>query len=156
VEQFPESAIELINSGVHAHLATINQDGTPQLTMVWSAYENGEICVACLTPRQKIHNVERDPRVSVSYESPHHDEHQGLSFHLVVRGTARVTTGGAPAFLRRIAPRYLEPGVKFPRHDDAPEGWIIRIKPVRWRGYGPWAGVTGPKPRREERKTAIG
>jgi hypothetical protein len=75
----------------------------------------------------------------VSFESPERDDGQGLAFHLIVRGKARVTEGGAPEFLRRIAPRYLEPGVKFPRGDDPPKGWIMRIRPTGWRGYGPWA-----------------
>lgn len=134
----PESAQELIESGVHAHLATINPDGSPQLSMVWTTIENGEICVASLTDRQKLRNVRRDPRVSLSYESPERDDQQGLHYYLVVSGTARFTEGGGPALLRRIAPRYLEPGVKFPRGDNPPEGWIMRIAPERWRGYGPW------------------
>jgi PPOX class probable F420-dependent enzyme len=136
--ELPESARELIESGAHAHLATINPDGTPQLSMVWSAIEDGEICIASLTPRQKLTNVRRDPRVSVSYQSTQHDDGQGLTHYLVVRGTARITEGGGPALLRRIAPRYLEPGVKFPRGDDPPEGWIMRIAPESWRGHGPW------------------
>jgi PPOX class probable F420-dependent enzyme len=138
--QLPESAVELIESGLYAHVVTINADGSPQLTMTWAAVEDGEICIAALTPRRKLDNVRRDPRVAVSFESPQPDNHQGLHYYLAVKGTARVTEGGAPAFLRRIAPRYLEPGVKFPRGDDPPEGWIMRITPERILGYGPWAG----------------
>jgi PPOX class probable F420-dependent enzyme len=133
----PQSAKDLIASGVHAHVATINPDGTPQLTMVWAAVEDGEICVASLTPRQKLRNVERDARVSVAFESPERDA-LGLRHYLVVHGRARVTEGGAPAFLRRLAPIYLGPDVKFPRGDNPPEGWIMRIEPERWLGHGPW------------------
>jgi PPOX class probable F420-dependent enzyme len=142
VIELPESAQALIESGVHAHLATINADGTPQLSMVWSAIEDGEICIASLTPRQKLTNVQRDPRVAISYQSAEHDDGQGLTHYLVVRGTARITEGGGPALLRRIAARYLEPGVKFPRGDDPPEGWIMRVAPESWRGHGPWG--SGP------------
>jgi hypothetical protein len=134
----PASAVQLINSGVHAHLATISADGRPQLSMVWSTVEDGEICVASLTPRQKLRNVKRDARVSIAYESSEHDDQQGLRYYLVVEGLARVRAGGAPELLRRIAPRYLAPGVKFPRGDNPPPGWLIRVAPVRWRGYGPW------------------
>jgi PPOX class probable F420-dependent enzyme len=138
VAELPRSAQDLIASGVHAHLATINPDGTPQITMVWATVDEGEICVASLTPRQKLRNVARDPRVTVSFESPDRDE-MGLRHYLVVYGRARVTEGGAPAFLRRLAPRYLGPDVKFPRGDDPPEGWVMRIAPERWLGHGPWA-----------------
>lgn len=136
--RLPSSALALIDSGVHAHLATISADGRPQLSMVWSAVQDGEICIASLTPRQKLRNIERDARVSIAYESPEHDDQQGLNYYLVVEGLARVTAGGAPELLRAIAPRYLAPGVKFPRGDDPPTGWIIRVAPTRWRGYGPW------------------
>jgi PPOX class probable F420-dependent enzyme len=142
VVELPESARELIESGAHAHLATINADGTPQLSMVWSAIEDDEICIASLTPRQKLANVRRDPRVAISYQAAEHDDGQGLTHYLVVRGQARITEGGGPALLRRIASRYLEPGVKFPRGDDPPEGWIMRVAPESWRGHGPWG--SGP------------
>jgi PPOX class probable F420-dependent enzyme len=142
VVELPESAKELIESGAHAHLATINADGTPQLSMVWTAIEDGEICIASLTPRQKLANVRRDPRVALAFESPERDDGQGLTHYLVVRGRARLTEGGGPELVRRIAPRYLEPGVKFPRGDTPPEGWIMRIAPESWRGHGPWG--SGP------------
>jgi len=136
--QLPKPAIQLINSGVHAHLATLGRNGAPQLSMVWSAWIDGEICVASLTPRQKLRNVSRDPRVALSYESGETDAEQGLRYYLVVEGRARVTEGGAPELLRTLAGRYLAPGTKFPRGDDPPAGWIMRISPTRWRGYGPW------------------
>jgi PPOX class probable F420-dependent enzyme len=138
--ELPPSAVELIESGVHAHLATVNPDGTPQLSMVWSAVEDGEICIASLTPRRKLDNVRANPSVAVSYEAGDRDGQLGLTYYLVVKGTARVTDGGAAPFLRRIADRYVGPGVKFPRGDHPPEqGWIMRIAPARFLGYGPWA-----------------
>ena len=140
--ELPQSAVELIESGAHAHLATVNPDGTPQLSMVWSAVEDGEICIASLTPRRKLDNVRRSPGVAVSYESSRQDTQQGLRYYLVVKGTARITEGGATPFLRRIAPRYVG-DAKFPRGDHPPEqGWIMRIAPDRILGYGPWAANT--------------
>lgn len=141
--ELPASAVALIESGIHAHLSTINPDGAPQVTMVWSTIEDGEICIGSCTHdmRQKLRNVLRDPRVTLSYESPESDE-IGLTYNIVVYGTARLTKGGAPELVSRLAPRYLQPGVKFPRGDNPPEGWIMRIVPERWYGYGPWG--TGP------------
>jgi PPOX class probable F420-dependent enzyme len=133
----PESAAELIDSDVSAHLVTINPDGTPQISLVWAGMEDGEICVGSITPRQKLHNVRRDPRVAVSFESHEHDR-TGLSFYLVVMGTARITEGGAAEFVSKLAKRRLAPGTKFPRGENHAPGWIMRIKPERWRGYGPW------------------
>ena len=87
--------------------------------------------------RHKLRNVTRDPRVTVSWLSPQHDA-LGLPYYLVVRGHGEITEGGAPELLRRIAPRFIGPGVKFPRGDDPPEGFVLRIRPERIFGYGPW------------------
>jgi PPOX class probable F420-dependent enzyme len=142
--ELPPSALALIDSAAHVHLATVNPDGRPQVTMVWSTVEDGEICIGSCTRhmRQKLRNVQRDPRVTLSYESPDRDE-VGLSYNIVIYGTARLTQGGAPALVRRLAPRFLYPGVQFPRGDNPPEGWIMRITPERWHGYGPWG--SGPE-----------
>ena len=54
----PQSAIALIESGAHGHLVTINpDDGSLQVSMVWVGIEGGELCVASLTPRQKLRNA---------------------------------------------------------------------------------------------------
>lgn len=157
--ELPQSAIALIESGAHGHLVTINPDGSPQVSMVWVGVEVGELCVASLTPRQKLRNVRRDPRVAITFESPEHDVagergSGGLRFYLGIRGTARITEGGAPALLRKLGAVYLGPDVKFPPSDDPPEGWIMRITPESWHGYGPWSQPDAAE--RERRQAARG
>ena len=44
--QIPQSLIDLVESGAHAHLVTINKDGTPHVTVVWIGIENDEIAPA--------------------------------------------------------------------------------------------------------------
>jgi PPOX class probable F420-dependent enzyme len=139
----PDSAVALIDSAASAHMVTINRDGSPQVSLVWAGMEDGEICVGMLTPRQKLHNVRRDPRVAISWESPEVDR-TGLSLYLVVTGAARITEGGSAELVSRLAERRLPPGTVFPRGTDHPPGWIIRVTPERWRGYGPWAGNLAP------------
>jgi PPOX class probable F420-dependent enzyme len=136
--KLPESAVALIESGRHGHLVTINADGSPQVSMVWVGIEDDELCIASLSPRRKLENVRRDPRVAVTFETAGSDG-EGLLPYLSVLGTARITEGGGPALLQRLAQVYLGPGVKFPPGDNPPEGWIMRIEPQRWSGHGPWA-----------------
>jgi PPOX class probable F420-dependent enzyme len=135
----PDSAKSLIESDANVHLVTLNRDGSPQISMVWAGMIDNEICVGSITPRQKLDNVRRDPRVTLSIEAPEHD-HLGLSQYLVVVGVARITDGGAPEFISMLASRRLPAGTKFPRGDDHDPGWIMRITAERWRGYGPWCG----------------
>jgi PPOX class probable F420-dependent enzyme len=136
--RLPDSAIALIESGRHGHLVTLNADGSPQVSLVWVGIEYDELCIASLAPRRKLENVRRDPRVAITFEAEA-AEGETLLPYLSVLGTARVTEGGGPALLQRLARVYMGPGVKFPRVDDPPEGWIMRITPERWHGHGPWA-----------------
>jgi PPOX class probable F420-dependent enzyme len=141
--RLPESAIALIESGAHGHLVTINADGSPQVSMVWVGSEGDELCVASLSWRKKLENVTRDPRVAVTFEAPA-AEGETLRSYLAVVGTARITEGGGPALLQRLAHVYLGPDRKFPPGDDPPEGWIMRIAPERRHGHGPWSSYRPP------------
>ena len=135
----PESARALIESGSLAHLVTLNPDGSPQVTCVWVGFEGDEIVSGHLrTGQQKLRNVERDPRVALSVEGTE-IQPPGLKQYLVVHGRARVTEGGAPELLQRLAHVYLGPEVKFPPMDDPPPGQILRITVERVGGVGPWA-----------------
>ncbi len=52
-----------------AVLATINQDGTPQLTTMWYLLENdGTITMNTKIGRAKERNMRRDPRISICVE----------------------------------------------------------------------------------------
>jgi len=130
--------LEVLAGPALAHLVTVNPDGAPQVSCVWVGVEDGEICCASIGPRRKIDNVTRDPRVALSLEAPGTNQ-MGLRHYLVVHGRARVTQGGAPELLGRLAHTYLGPGVKFPPVDDPPPGAVIRITPERVGGVGPWA-----------------
>jgi hypothetical protein len=45
--------------------------------------------------------------------------------------------------LHDLAQRYIGPGTPFPLMPDPPEGFVIRITPVKVRGMGPWGTVLG-------------
>jgi hypothetical protein len=62
----------------------------------------------------------------------------GLLEYLVVEGRARVTEGGAPELLQRLARTYVGPDAVFPPMPNPPPGFITRITPERIDGIGPW------------------
>ena len=131
-------ATRLIESDALAHLVTLNRDGSPQLSCIWVGLDGDEIVSGHTMKRLKLKNVERDPRIVLSIESPSANE-MGLKEYLVVHGTARVEEGGAAALLQRLAHIYMGPDAVFPPPGiDAP-GWVLRITPERLGGVGPWA-----------------
>jgi PPOX class probable F420-dependent enzyme len=137
VAVLPDSAREVLESDGLAHLVTLNPDGSPQVTCVWIGLEGDEIVCAHLGRFQKVKNIERDPRVTLSVEAPGENA-IGMKHYLVVHGKARITEGGAPELLQKLAETYVGPGVKFPPMPDPPPGVVTRITPERVGGMGPW------------------
>ncbi len=134
----PAAARDLLESDTLAHLATINRDGSPQVSCIWVGLEEDEIVSGHLrASQQKLRNVARDPRVVLSVEGTTIHP-PGLKEYLIVHGRARVEEGGAPELLQRLAYVYLGPGVRFPPIDDPPSGVVLRITPERLGGVGPW------------------
>lgn len=132
-----EAARQALTAGHLAHLVTLDPDGAPQVTIVWTGLEGDEIVTGHLMASKKVRNVQRDPRVSLSVETGGRNE-MGLDNYLVVHGTARIQEGGAPELLQRLAEVYLGPGVRFPPMDDPPPGFVLRTTPTRVLGVGPW------------------
>ena len=129
----------MIESGRLAHLVTLNSDGSAQVSCVWVGLDGDEIVSGHLVPtQQKLRNVRRDPRVSLSIEGTE-VQPPGLLQYLVIRGRARLTEGGAPELLQELAYRYLGPDVAFPPMADPPPGVVMRIGIDRIGGVGPWS-----------------
>jgi PPOX class probable F420-dependent enzyme len=133
----PESARAVLESAALAHLVTLNRDGSPQVTCVWVGLDGDEIISGHLRPQQKLRNVVRDPRVTLSIEGTVTNP-IGLKEYLVVHGRARVEEGGAAELLQRLAHTYLGPDVPFPPMPDPPPGWVLRVTVERIGGIGPW------------------
>jgi PPOX class probable F420-dependent enzyme len=136
--EIPSAAREMLESNELAHLVTLNPDGSPQVTCVWVGLEDGEIVSGHLGRWQKVRNIERDPRVALSIQSKRTND-IGMREYLVVHGRARITEGGAPELLQRLAYTYIGPDVKFPPMPDPPPGFVTRITVERLGGVGPWA-----------------
>jgi PPOX class probable F420-dependent enzyme len=139
----PAEARKLLESDALVHLVTINRDGSPQTSCIWVGLDGNEIVSGHMTPRQKLRNVERDPRVVLSVEAQSHDD-LGLREYLVVHGKARVEEGGAADLLQRLAHVYLGADVTFPPPEySGPGGYVLRVTPERVGGVGPWARQGG-------------
>src|SRR5437764_12931521 len=109
----PDAARRVLEGRALAHLVTLEPDGRPQVSIVWVGLENDEIVSGHLPEHRKVRNVRRDPRVALSLEAGTKNE-MGLDEYLVIHGRARVTEGGAPELLQRLAHVYLGPDVTFP------------------------------------------
>ena len=120
-----------------AHLTTINRDGSPQVTVIWIGLDGAEVVSAHMHRQQKLKNIERDPRVAISFETPR-DHDAFLQPYAVLHATARVEPSDqAWPLLNRLAKVYMKHDTEFP---GAPgQGYIARYRIDRVTGVGPWA-----------------
>ena len=128
---------DLIASGPLTHVTTINADGSPQVTVVWIGLDGDDLLSGHMARYRKVRNVERDPRVALSFTAPR-DRAAFLNPYAVLQATATVSAGGgAWDLLNRLTKVYVGPDVEFP----APKGggFIIRYSIQRVGGVGPWA-----------------
>ena len=128
---------QLIESGPLAHLSTINADGSPQVTVIWIGLDGDDVVSGHMTRSVKVRNVERDPRVVLSFEAPR-DRNAFLNPYAVLRARASIEPGEAAwELLNRLAKIYMSPDSEFP----APRahGYVLRYSIERVGGVGPWA-----------------
>jgi PPOX class probable F420-dependent enzyme len=64
--ELSEKARKLFEDPNFLFVATINPDGSPQVTPVWTALDNGHITFNTAVGRVKERNMRRDPRVGLS------------------------------------------------------------------------------------------
>jgi PPOX class probable F420-dependent enzyme len=67
--ELPDEVREAIEAPNFWHLATVNPDGSPQSTTVWVHTRDGKIIVNTALGRKKPRNLEREPRVALSWDN---------------------------------------------------------------------------------------
>ena len=133
----PPSARAVLESDALAHVVTLQPDGRPHVSIAWTGLHGDEIVFGTLFDQHKLHNIRRDPRVVLSFETRTNNAY-GLREYLVVHGRGTVVEGGAPELLQELAHTYLGPDVVFPAMPDPPPGYVTRIEVERLGGVGPW------------------
>ena len=132
----PQELRDLVESGPLAHVSTVNPDGTPQVTVVWIGLDGADLVSGHLRRNVKVRNIERDPRVVVSFLGT---AEPGVFLHPYAVLTTRAVVEPSDStwdLLDRLAKVYIAPDAEFP----APKGpgYIVRYRIERIAGVGPW------------------
>ena len=95
-----DKARAYLNERRFAVLATINEDGTPQLTTMWFLLEGDTIVMNTKAGRVKDRNMKRDPRIAICVE-------EGYSY-VTISGTVEMNDDQevAQRDIYRLAARY--------------------------------------------------
>lgn len=128
---------DLIASGPLTHLSTINPDGAPQVSVIWIGLDGHELLSGHMSYYRKLRNIERDPRVVLSFDAPRQPG-VFLNPYAVLRARAVVEpSDDAWDLLNALTHVYMSADTEFP----APKGpgYIVRYSIERVGGVGPWA-----------------
>jgi PPOX class probable F420-dependent enzyme len=121
----PESHADLLTRELYVHLATINPDGSPQVTPVWQIWDGEFLRFTTTTERRKHVNVARTPQVSISVNDPDQPYR-----YLEVRGVIeRIDADPKGDFFDVLAKRY---GLPYEAPvGDAERRVILVMRPTR-------------------------
>ena len=104
----PEGLIALLRQPSPCFLATLMPDGSPQLTQTWADADGEHVVINTVQGRQKVTNIEHDPRVAVNV-----CDVSGPSRYYAIRGrVVAITAAGGAEHIEALAQRYL--GAAYP------------------------------------------
>lgn len=129
--QLDEKAAALFKGVNFGHLATINKDGTPQVTPVWIDFDGKHIIVNSEEKRLKVRNMKRNPNVAISVA----DASNPYSYVEVRGKVVEITTEGASAGIDAMAKKYIGQDT-YPWNQPTDVRVVIRIEPEKVGGMG--------------------
>jgi PPOX class probable F420-dependent enzyme len=104
-EIIPEEHRDLLERPLIADLATVREDGTPQVNPMWFAWDGEFIRFTHTNFRRKYRNIAANPAVAISIVDP-----QDLYRYIEVRGAVeRIDPDPTGAFFVELAERYDAP-----------------------------------------------
>ena len=122
----PSKFMDLFQRPAFANLATLNGDGSPQVTPVWCDFDGTNIVVNTARGRVKDRNLRREPRVALSVLDPENPYR-----YLGVQGrVVEMTEQGADAHIDKMAKKYLNKDT-YPFRAPGEVRVIVRIKPEK-------------------------
>ncbi|NUK04252.1 PPOX class F420-dependent oxidoreductase [Streptomyces lunaelactis] len=116
----------LLDSPVFVSVATIQPDGSPQVSPVWVKRDGDHVLISTTVGRRKEQNLRRDPRVTVllqPFDAPYS--------YAEIRGTATLVDEGGQELIDELAVKYTgKKDAEFnpSSGDDAPRV-VVRIIP---------------------------
>ncbi|MFJ4972423.1 PPOX class F420-dependent oxidoreductase [Streptomyces sp. NPDC088755] len=117
---------DLLDSPVFVNIATIQPDGSPQVSPVWVKRDGDDLLVSTTVGRRKEANLRRDPRVTVVVQPA-----DNPYTYAEIRGRAELTTEGGQELIDELSLKYSgKPYAEFNPNSaqDAPRV-VVRITP---------------------------
>jgi PPOX class probable F420-dependent enzyme len=115
----------LLDSKVFISVATIQPDGSPQVSPVWVKRDGDDVLFSTTVDRRKEKNLRRDPRVTVLVQPA-----DNPYAYAEIRGTAELSTEGGQELIDELSLKYT--GKKYaefnPQSAQDAERVVVRIR----------------------------
>lgn len=121
----PASHEDILSKRAFAHVATVDADGSPQVTPVWFDYDGEYLLINSEKGRKKDRNLRARPQVGISIQDPD-DPYRYLGIQGEV---VEITEAGAAAHITALAHKYW--GREFHALTPDQVRVIYKIAPVR-------------------------
>ena len=126
-EKAKRLAMEILGGPHLSVLATTNEDGSPQMAVIFVKPEGDDILFSTLKGRRKTVNMLRDPRVNLLVHSlPFGDE---ASTYATLSGTVEITDDPNGSFHEVMYDLHM--GGATPPPEPGAERLIVRLKPKK-------------------------
>ncbi|MFF4354124.1 PPOX class F420-dependent oxidoreductase [Streptomyces sp. NPDC001530] len=125
---FDDSVRSLLDGKNFASVATLGPGGAPQNSVVWIKREGDTVLFSSTAGRQKVRNLQRDPRISLSVfdlANPYTS--------VEIRGTAEILPDHAKRLPYELSHKYL--GIDPPAEKGDEVRVIIRVVPQKIVGF---------------------
>jgi PPOX class probable F420-dependent enzyme len=114
----------LTTKNAFAHVATLNPDGSPQVTPVWVDFDGTYVLINTAKGRVKAKNLAREPRVAISIADPENPyRYLGIQGRVV-----EMTETGGDAHIDKMAKKYLGKD-SYPYRTAGEVRLIVKISP---------------------------
>jgi PPOX class probable F420-dependent enzyme len=99
--QIPDDFHPLLTSTAVAMVSTLGRQGEPQVTPIWFMFDGAALRFSLVDGRQKLRNLQRDPRVAVLVIDPARP-----TYYLELRGTVELVADPECELERAVSTKY--------------------------------------------------
>lgn len=99
----PDNIRALMTEPIFFHAATLNPDGSPQVSVVWGGLDGDRFVFSTAEGRAKPRNLRNDPRIAISFTLPENDYR-----NIVLNGRAVVIEQRGMALIDEMARKYTD------------------------------------------------
>lgn len=120
----PESHRDILSKRSFAHIATVSEQGVPQVTPVWVEYDGDHVLINSAKGRKKDRNLRAQPVIALSIQDPDNPyRYVGLQGKIV-----EITEAGGYDHINKLSHKYG--GQDYPKNPGEVRV-IYKIEPTR-------------------------